>query len=107
MKLLYQILSIIMINLILSGDNAVVIGMAAHRLATEQRRKAILIGGVAAIGLRILITAAAAFLLTRTGIHLIGGLLLLWIGFKLIKQEEESHEGTKAAASMREAVTTI
>ena len=107
MEFLSQIIRIIIIDLVLSGDNAVVIGMAAHRLEPGQRKRAILIGGGAAIGLRILLTAIAAFLLTLTGLHLIGGLLLLWIGFKMLKAEEETHEGTKVAASMRDAVITI
>ena len=107
MEFLSQIIRIVIIDLVLSGDNAVVIGMAAHRLEPAQRKRAILIGGAAAIGLRILLTAIAAFLLTLTGLHLIGGALLLWIGFKLLKAEEESHEGIKVAASMRDAVITI
>jgi YjbE family integral membrane protein len=104
---LYQILRIVIIDLVLSGDNAVVIGMAAHRLEPRQRKAAILIGGGAAIGLRILLTAIAAFLLRLQGLQLIGGLLLIWIGIKLLKQEEESHEGLKSAATMRGAILTI
>jgi YjbE family integral membrane protein len=104
---LYSISRIIIIDLILSGDNAVVIGMAAHRLPLQQRKRAILIGGAAAIILRIALTAVAALLLKVPGLQLVGGLLLIWIAFKLLKQEEESHEGVKVAASMREAVVTI
>jgi YjbE family integral membrane protein len=107
MAFLSQILVIILINLALSGDNAVVIGMAAHRLEPRLRKRAILIGGSAAIVLRILLTAVAAFLLALKGLHLIGGLLLLWIGFKMLKAEEESHEGIKVAVSMKEAIITI
>jgi YjbE family integral membrane protein len=107
MQFLYQVVTIVIIDLVLSGDNAVVIGMAAHRLDPVQRKKAILIGGGAAIVLRVLLTAAASFLLTLKGIQLGGGLLLLWIGFKLLKQEEESQEGIKVAANMREAIVTI
>ena len=107
MEFLSQILRIVIIDLVLSGDNAVVIGMAAHRLEPKQRKRAILIGGGAAIGLRILLTAIAAFLLGLKGLHLIGGLLLLWIGFKMLKAEEETHEGIKVAASMKDAIITI
>jgi predicted tellurium resistance membrane protein TerC len=60
---LTAILSIIVIDLVLSGDNAVVIGMAARSLSVENRRKAIIFGGVGAIGLRILFTALATILL--------------------------------------------
>jgi len=107
MDFLSQIVRIVIIDLVLSGDNAVVIGMAAHRLPPVQRRKAILFGGSAAIVLRIALTAVAAYLLTLKGLQLAGGVLLLWIGFKLLKQEEESHEGVKVAGSMKEAVITI
>jgi YjbE family integral membrane protein len=101
------VIRIVIIDLVLSGDNAVVIGMAAHRLDPGRRKAAILIGGGAAIVLRILLTAVAALLLQLSGLQLVGGLLLIWIGFKLLKEEEESHEGVKLAGSMKEAVLTI
>jgi YjbE family integral membrane protein len=104
---LSQILRIIIIDLVLSGDNAVVIGMAAHRLEPRQRRTAILLGGGAAIILRIVLTAIAAFLLQLRGLQAAGGLLLLWIAVKLLKQEEEGHEGLKSAATMSGAIATI
>jgi YjbE family integral membrane protein len=107
MHFLYSVARIIVIDLVLSGDNAVVIGMAAHRLPLQQRKQAIIIGGGAAIALRIGLTAIASYLLKIPGLQLVGGLLLVWIAFKLLKAEEESHEGIKAAASMREAIITI
>jgi YjbE family integral membrane protein len=107
MVFLYSVLRIIVIDLVLSGDNAVVIGMAAHRLPPQQRKMAILFGGAAAIVLRITLTAIAALLLRISGLQLVGGALLIWIAFKLLKEEEESKEGIKVAASMREAVITI
>jgi YjbE family integral membrane protein len=107
MHFLASLIRIIIIDLALSGDNAVVIGMAAHRLPPKQRKTAILIGGAAAIGLRIILTIIAAFLLLVPGLELVGGLLLIWIGFRLLEQEEESHEGIKVAATMKEAITTI
>jgi YjbE family integral membrane protein len=107
MHFLYSIFRIVIIDLVLSGDNAVVIGMAAHRLPPKQRKFAILFGGGAAILLRITLTAIAAILLTIPGLQLGGGILLIWIGFKLLKAEEETHEGIKVAASMREAIFTI
>ena len=107
MQLLYSVIQIILIDLFLSGDNAVVIGMAAHRLASTQRRTAILIGGGGAIVLRVILTGIATLLLKISGLQLVGGLLLIWIAFKLLKEEEESKEGLKVAASMREAITTI
>ena len=107
MDLLSPIFKIVLIVLVLSGDNAVIIGMAAHRLPPRQRRFAILFGGGAAILLRITLTVIAALLLKIPGLQLVGGVLLMWIGFKLLKEEEESHEGVKVAASMREAIFTI
>jgi len=107
MHFLTSLIRIVIIDLALSGDNAVGIGMAAHRLPPKQRRQAILIGGAAAIGLRIVLTIIAAFLLLVPGLELVGGLLLIWIGFRLLEQEEESHEGVKVASTMKEAVTTI
>src|SRR4030095_8886454 len=71
MAVLSRIFGIIIIDLVLSGDNAVVIGMAAHRLPLRQRKAAILIGGGAAIVLRIALTAIAALLLQLQGLQLI------------------------------------
>ena len=104
---LYSIAAIIVINLVLSGDNAVVIGMAAHRLPLHDRRRAIVLGGGAAIVLRIILTIPAMYLLQVRGLGIAGGVLLIWIAFKLLKQEEESEEGVKVAGSMREAIITI
>ena len=101
------VLRIILIDLALSGDNAVVIGMAAHRLPPRQRRTAILVGGLAAIVLRIVLTATVVYLLTLPGLRLVGGALLIWIAFKLLAEEEESHEGIKVATSLKEAIATI
>jgi YjbE family integral membrane protein len=107
MHFLANLLRIVIIDLALSGDNAVVIGMAAHRLPPKQRKTAIFIGGAAAIVLRIVLTIVAALLLLVPGLELVGGLLLIWIGFRLLEQEEENHEGVKVASSMKEAVITI
>jgi YjbE family integral membrane protein len=99
--------SIVLINLILSGDNAVVIGMAAHRLAPAQRKVAIAFGGFAAVVLRILLTTIAALLLQVPGLRAIGALLLIWIAFHLLELEEESHEGAKVPTDLRGAIFTI
>src|SRR5215468_3840545 len=107
MQAMWAIVSIIFIDLVLSGDNAVVIGMAAHRLPSQQRKMAILFGGIVAMLLRVVLTGVAAILLQLAGLQLVGGALLLWIAFKLLKEEEESKEGIKAAMNMREAIMTI
>jgi YjbE family integral membrane protein len=105
---LSAVISIIIIDLVLSGDNAVVIGMAARTLSPENRRKAIIFGGAGAIGLRIFFTALATVLLGIPGLQAAGGLLLFYVAYKLIRpQHEDSHETVKAAGSLREAVQTI
>lgn len=106
MEYLTAVLGIVVIDLVLSGDNALVIGMAAHQLPARQRRFAILFGGAAAIVLRICLTAIAAQLLMISGLQAVGGVLLLWISFKLLKQEETS-DGVKVAGSLRGAILTI
>ena len=100
-------LTIILIDLVLSGDNAVVIGMAAHRLPRQQRKFAILFGAGVAIVLRIGLTAVATVLLQLPWLRLIGGALLFYIGFKLLKEEEEAHEGTGGSERLFEAISTI
>ena len=103
LDLMVAAVSIILIDLVLSGDNAVVIGMAAHRLPARQRRTAILFGAGAAIVLRVGLTAVATLLLQLDWVRLVGGGLLLWIGFKLLKEEEEVHEGTDGSGTFLEA----
>jgi YjbE family integral membrane protein len=98
--------SIVLIDLVLSGDNALVIGMAAHGLPASQRRQAIVAGGIAAAVLRIALTAVAALLLGIPGLRAVGGLLLLWIAFRLLKKDDH-HGSERAAGSLREAVLTI
>src|SRR5947209_5217248 len=100
------LLSIIVINIILSGDNAVVIAMASRTLPPRQRRRAILLGGLGAIVLRILFTAVASLLLNIPFLELIGGLLLVWIAYRLLKEEETEQE-IEAAASIWGAFQVI
>ena len=76
---------IIFIDLVLAGDNAIIIGMVASRFPPEQRKKVILWGIGGAIILRIILTLLTAYLLQITGLRLIGGLLLLYIVYKLYK----------------------
>lgn len=84
-----DILKIILIDIVLSGDNAVVIAMAAHRLPLHHRRQAILWGGGIAIGMRIAFTLVMSYLLVIPGLRLVGGLVLAWIACKLLLEEEE------------------
>lgn len=91
LETLASIAQIILIDIVLSGDNAVVIAMAAHKLPAYQRQRAILWGGAIAIFLRIIFTLVMAFLLMVPGVRLIGGLVLMWIACKLLVEEGE-HE---------------
>ncbi|OGF54575.1 MAG: hypothetical protein A2Z21_06755 [Candidatus Fraserbacteria bacterium RBG_16_55_9] len=95
-SILGKVASIVLIDLVLSGDNALVIGMAARDLPSRQRRWAILWGTVAAIVLRVSFTILAALLLFNfPGLRLGGGLLLIWIAVKLLaKPPSEEQVGT-------------
>ncbi len=99
------LLAIIMIDLVLAGDNAILIGLAARKLPKEQQKKVIIWGAVGAIVIRIIATLLVVVLLEVPGLHLIGGLLLVWIAYKLLIDEEE-HD-VKPADSMWAAIKTI
>src|SRR4051812_43919171 len=100
---LAAIASIVVIDLVLSGDNAVVIGMAASQLAPDLRRRAIVLGAAGAVGLRVLFTAMVALLLGVPLLQMAGGLLLAWIAVKLLRPHPAEH-GVKVAASPWEAI---
>lgn len=100
------LVSIIFIDLVLAGDNAIVIGMAARRLSPAQQKKAIFWGMFGAIAIRIVATVIVVELLKVPGLQLVGGLLLCWIAYKLLIQEDE-HGEIKAKDSLWAAVQTI
>ena len=81
---LSALLQVIMMDLVLAGDNAIVIGLAAAGLPREQRNKAILIGIIAATVLRIIFAAATSVILQIIGLLLAGGILLLWVCWKTL-----------------------
>ncbi|REN13237.1 TerC family protein, partial [Mycobacterium tuberculosis] len=97
------LLKIIWINIILSGDNAVVIAMAARSLPPAQQKKAVLFGSGAAVVLRIVLTVVAAKLLALPYLQIIGGLLLLWIGYQLLSEEDDGEGESKEYGSMMAA----
>jgi YjbE family integral membrane protein len=102
------LMQIIGINILLSGDNAVVIALASRSLPPEQRKWAILGGSGAAIALRIVFSLIIVWLLAIPYLKLIGGLLLLYIGVKLLVPEEEHGEGGGVAkSSLWGAIQTI
>jgi YjbE family integral membrane protein len=104
---LTKILQIIVIDTVLSGDNAVVIALASHRLPRPQRRLAILFGAVGAIALRILFTFVLSELLDIPLLQFGGGLLLLWIAIKLVQEEESEEQKIREAGTLLQAIGTI
>ncbi len=104
-----DVFKIIMIDLLLSGDNAVVIALACRNLPPAQRRQGILYGVGGAIGLRMALTFFAVGLLSLPYLKLIGALLLIWIGVKLILPDEEGHSESniKAETQLWGAIKTI
>jgi YjbE family integral membrane protein len=102
-------LEIIVINILLSGDNAVVIALACRNLPPHQRRWGVFWGAIGAIVLRIVLTFFAVSLLQLSYLKIIGGLLLLWIGIKLIAEEDDGEGGHDVQASdrMLSAIRTV
>ncbi len=105
-------IQIVLIDLVLAGDNAIIIGMVASQFPPEQRKKIIFWGISGAVVLRIILTLLTAYLLQIQGIRLIGGLALLYIVYKLyvdiIKKQSEDHENIKVDnSSFFKAITTV
>ncbi len=104
---------IVFIDLVLAGDNAIIIGMVASQFPTEQRKKIIFWGIGAAVVLRIIFTLITAYLLQITGLRLIGGILLLYICYRLyedvIKINSNAEENIKKVdnSSFMKAITTV
>ena len=104
---------IVFIDLVLAGDNAIIIGMVASQFPTEQRKKIIFWGIGAAVVLRIIFTLITAYLLQITGLRLIGGILLLYICYRLyedvIKINGNAEENVKKVdnSSFMKAITTV
>ncbi len=101
------LLSIVVIDLVLAGDNAVVIAMAVRSLPRHQRRKGILFGSAAAVLLRVVVTFFVARLLTLEYVKLAGGAVILWIAFKLFVEDEEAEATHHEASSIWHAVRLI
>ncbi|EPY05930.1 integral membrane protein, YjbE family [Paenibacillus alvei TS-15] len=99
------LMAIVVIDLVLAGDNAIVIGLTARNLPKEQQKKVIFWGTFGAIALRSLLTLAVVWLLKIPGLLLAGGVLLVWIAYKLLV-EEKSHD-VGSAGSLWAAIKTI
>lgn len=105
MEFWMALLSIIVIDLVLAGDNAIVIGLAARNVQKEDQKKVIIWGTVGAILIRIVATLLVVQLLEIPGLRLVGGLALLWIAYKLLV-DEKKHE-ISAGSQMWAAIRTI
>jgi YjbE family integral membrane protein len=99
--------AIVLANIVLSGDNAVVIAMAARTLKPEQRGKAIFWGSAAAIVMRIILTIVAIQLLSLPYLKVVGAILLVYIGVDLLSAEEEDDGLSKEVNGMIAAIRTI
>ena len=100
-------MKIIWINIILSGDNAVVIALAARSLPPQQQKQAIIWGTAAAVVLRVGLTVVAAKLLELPYLQIVGGLLLVWIGVQLLADGDDGEGEEKVHGSMMAAIRTI
>lgn len=106
-EFLVALMSIIIIDLVLAGDNAIVIGMSAKNLPVHQRKKAIIIGTAGAVVVRIAATLAIVWLLKIPGLQLVGGLILVWIAYKLLVDDAGVDDNHKASTSLASAIATI
>lgn len=95
------------INIVLSGDNAVVIALASRNLPPAQQKKAIFIGGAAAIVLRIVLTVVAVEMLSLPYLKIAGALLLLWVAVQLLLPEDGHGDNIESSGSMSAAIRTI
>ena len=101
------LLAIILIDLVLAGDNAILIALAARNLPPALQRKAILWGTVGAIVVRSLMTLCVVWLLQIPGLMLVGGLGLLWIAYQLLGEQTGEHEGASGPTNFWGAMKTI
>ncbi len=107
LQFLSALIGIVIIDLILAGDNAVVIAMAVRSLPREQRKKGIIFGAGAAVLLRVILTFFVARLLTVSYLKLVGGLLILWIAVKLFVESAPEDEHERHVISIGEAIKLI
>ncbi|AEG61665.1 TerC family protein [Desulforamulus ruminis] len=106
MEFVVGLLSIICLDIVLGGDNAIIIAMASKNLPPAQRKKAILWGTAGAVAVRVALTFVALELLKIPLLQFVGGLVLLWIAFKLLKQEP-CQVNVKSGCNLWDAIKTI
>lgn len=106
LQALWAVIAIILIDIVLAGDNALVIGMAANKLPPNLRKKAIFWGTFGAVAIRFISVAALTYLLMIPGLRLIGALALIWIGWQLAFDQHTEHN-IEAKATFWSAISTI
>ncbi len=104
--MLGRFLGVLLIDLILSGDNAVVIALAVRSLDESVRRRAILIGVAGAVGLRLIFVTIISFLISLPYLQIIGGLALIWIAWQVVAEEDEERD-VKAGSGLWNAIGII
>ena len=108
LQFLSALAAIIVIDLVLAGDNAIVIGLAARSLPPDLQRRAVLWGSIGAVVVRALMTLIVVWLLKIPGLMLVGGIALLWIAYQLMKEDSGvGHESVAGATTFRQALQTI
>ena len=106
-ELIWALGAIILIDVVLGGENAIVIAMASRRLPPDLRKRAMLWGTVGAVGVRFACVAALTYLLMIPGLRLIGGLALLYIAWQLVKDNGDQEHQVAAASTFWGAMATI
>jgi len=107
LEFLTALAAIVVIDLVLAGDNAIVIALATRKLPMQYRKKAILWGTVGAVVVRSIMTIAVVWLLRIPGLMLAGGVMLIWIAYKLLADAGESEDHGPAASTFWGAMKTI
>ena len=107
LELIWALGAIILIDVVLGGENAIVIAMASRRLPPDLRKRAMLWGTVGAVGVRFACVAALTYLLMIPGLRLIGGLALLYIAWQLVRDNSDQEHEVQAASTFWGAMGTI
>lgn len=107
LELIWALGAIVLIDVVLGGENALVIAMASRNLPPELRKKALLWGTFGAVAVRFACVAALTYLLMIPGLRLVGGIALLYIAYTLVSQKSDEHKEVSAATSFWGAMATI
>jgi YjbE family integral membrane protein len=107
LEMLWALLAIVLIDVVLGGENALVIAMASRNLPPDLRKKALIWGTFGAVGVRFACVAALTYLLMIPGLRLIGGIALLYIAYSLVKHKADEHTEVNAAVGFWSAMGTI